>query len=198
MNNTMTPGAAGRSKDVFLVSGPMTLRGNNMPTGASQHEFFMRQALQEAQKALLSNEFPVGCVVVRDDRIIATGSRMNTAGREANELDHAEMVALRKLDAAERDVSGLTVYTTMEPCLMCFGAILINRIGRIVYAYEDVMGGGTACTLTGMPAIYKNSNMSMISNVLRQESLDLFKAFFKDPQNTYWRGSLLAEYTLSQ
>lgn len=169
-----------------------------MPAGVPQHEFFMRQALQEAQKALLSNEFPVGCVVVSDDRIIATGSRMNTAGRQANELDHAEMVALRKLEAADRDFSGMTIYATMEPCLMCFGAILINGIGRVVYAYEDAMGGGTACALTGMPSLYKNSNISIISNVLRQESLDLFKAFFSDPQNTYWRGSPLAEYTLSQ
>ena len=171
-----------------------------MSLGAHRHEFFMREALQEARKALLSNEFPVGCVVVKDDRILSTGSRMGTTGLNANELDHAEMVALKKLDALNRalDPSGMTLYVTMEPCLMCFGAILIHRIGRVVYAYEDVMGGGTACTLEEMPALYKNSKVSIISNVLRKESLALFKAFFSDPQNTYWKGSLLAEYTLKQ
>lgn len=164
------------------------------------HPFFMRKALQEAQKALLSNEFPVGCVVVSDNRVIATGSRMGTAGMRTNELDHAEMVALGKLDARNQqaDPSGMTLYATMEPCLMCFGAILIHGIGQLVYAYEDVMGGGTACPLEEMPPLYKNSKISIISNVLRQESLELFNAYFSDPENTYWRNSLLADYTLSQ
>ncbi len=165
-----------------------------------EHEYFMRKALQEAQKALLSNEFPVGCVVVNDDRTIAAGSRMGTAGLSANELDHAEMVALRKIDELNQDIdpSGMTLYTTMEPCLMCFGAILIHGIGQVVYAYEDVMGGGTACALTEMPALYKNSKISIISNVLRKESLGLFKTFFSNPENRYWRNSPLADYTLAQ
>ena len=169
-----------------------------MPAGDLQHEFFMREALKEAEKALLSNEFPVGCVVVSGDRIIATGSRMGTTGVGTNELDHAEILALRKLEALNRDPSGMTLYATMEPCLMCFGAILIHGIGQVVYAYEDVMGGGTGCALAKMPALYRDSKTSIISNVLRKESLALFKAFFSDPQNTYWKGSLLSEYTLKQ
>ena len=162
------------------------------------HEFFMRKALQEAQKALLSNEFPVGCVVVSQGNIIAKGSRKGTAGPVAGELDHAEIVALRKLKDLNRSPSGMTLYTTMEPCLMCFGAILIHGVGQVVYAYEDVMGGGTGCALAKMPALYKNSKIAIISNVLRNESLELFKAFFSDPENRYWQNSLLAEYTLSQ
>ena len=162
------------------------------------HEFFMRQALQEAQKALLSNEFPVGCVVVSEDTVIATGSRKGTAGQAFNELDHAEMVALRQLEALNRDPSGMTLYTTLEPCLMCFGALLIHGIGQVVYAYEDAMGGGTGCALARMPALYKDSKISIISNVLRRESLQLFKDFFTNPACTYWQNSLLSEYTLSQ
>jgi len=162
------------------------------------HEFFMRKALQEAQKALLSNEFPVGCVVVREGNILAKGSRKGTSGPFAGELDHAEMVTLRKLKALNRNPSGMTLYTTMEPCLMCFGAILIHGIGQVVYAYEDAMGGGTGCTLARMPALYRNSKISIVSNVLRKESLALFKAFFSAPENTYWQNSLLADYTLSQ
>ena len=86
----------------------------------------------------------------------------------------------------------------MEPCLMCFGAILIHGIGQVVYAYEDAMGGGTGCTLAKMPVLYRDSKISIVSNVLRKESLALFKAFFSDPKNTYWQNSLLADYTLSQ
>lgn len=162
------------------------------------HEYFMRKALKEAQKALLSNEFPVGCVVVEKGRIIATGSRTGTAGRTANEVDHAEMAALRELEGLGYDPSATTLYATMEPCLMCFGALLIHRIGQVVYAYEDVMGGGTGCARNKMPALYKNSEISIISKVLREESLALFKAFFSDPENRYWQNSLLADYTLSQ
>jgi len=162
------------------------------------HEFFMKEALKEAEKALLSNEFPVGCVVVSENNVIATGSREGTAGPVPNELDHAEMVVLRKIGALNRNPSAMTLYTTMEPCLMCFGAILIHGIGQVVYAYEDAMGGGTGCTLAKMPALYRDSKISIVSNVLRKESLALFKAFFSAPENTYWQNSLLADYTLSQ
>ena len=166
--------------------------------GDMDHDFFMREALKEAEKALLSNEFPVGCVVVSEGSIIATGSRTGTKGLVANELDHAEIVALRNLETSDRHPSGMTLYTTMEPCLMCLGAIVIHGIGQIVYAYEDAMGGGTSCTLAELPALYRNSKISIISDVLRKESLALFKAFFSNPDNRYWQNSLLAEYTLAQ
>jgi tRNA(adenine34) deaminase len=123
---------------------------------------------------------------------------MGTTGPGTNELDHAEIMALRKLEGLHSDPSKMTLYATMEPCLMCFGAILIHRIGEVVYAYEDVMGGGTGCALTKMPALYRDGNIAIISNVLREKSLGLFKEFFSNPENSYWKGSLLAEYTLKQ
>ncbi len=96
------------------------------------------------------------------------------------------------------DRSEFTLFCTMEPCLMCFGAILLSGIGKIVYAYEDIMGGGTRCDLTKLPPLYKNRQISIVPNILREESLELFKTFFANPENNYWKGSLLAEYTLSQ
>ena len=92
----------------------------------------------------------------------------------------------------------LTLYCTMEPCLMCFGATLLSGIKRIVYAYEDVMGGGTRCDLSGLPILYKDTNVTIVPHVLRRQSLELFKAFFLKPENNYWKNSLLAEYTLAQ
>jgi len=160
----------------------------------------MKAALKEAEKALLSGEFPVGCVVVYKNRIVATGSRSDTTGRTANEINHAEMVALGRLSGLNEslDSRSMTLYSTMEPCLMCFGAILINGIGKIVYAYEDIMGGGTKCDLNRLPQLYSDRNISIISHVLRKESLSLFQIFFSNPENLYWKGSLLAEYTLRQ
>ena len=161
---------------------------------------FMKEALKEAQKALAAGEFPVGCVLVSNNEILATGSRTGTLDMFANEVDHAEMVALRRLAQrpAPADHSDIILYSTLEPCLMCFAALILGGIGKIVYAYEDVMGGGTGCDLTALAPLYKNSRVSIKPNVLRKESLALFKAYFSDPETTYWNESLLSTYTLGQ
>ena len=166
------------------------------------HETFMRLALQQAQQALASNEFPVGAVIVAGNEPVAMGRRANSQSETANELDHAEIVALRDLLAHRPDIErqSLTIYSTMEPCLMCYSTLLLNGIRNFVYAYEDAMGGGTGLQLMGLTPLYQamESEICILPNILRQESLTLFKAFFTSPENNYWQGSLLAEYTLTQ
>ena len=81
---------------------------------------------------------------------------------------------------------------------MCYATLLLNGIGRIVYAFEDVMGGSTSLSLDKLAPLYRTMNVDIIQHVLREESLSLMKTFFKDPQNSYWQGSLLARYTLEQ
>ena len=161
---------------------------------------FMRQALAQARQALAAGEFPVGCVVVHGQRIVASGARQGSRLARPNEIDHAEMVALRRLEAvAEKPAyEDLVVYCTLEPCLMCFAALTLNRIGKIVYAYEDVMGGGTACDFTTLPPLYRRLKPQVVGGVMRSESLALFKTFFADPANAYWHGSRLAAYTAEQ
>lgn len=161
---------------------------------------FMRKALEQAREALDANEFPVGCVLVGGNRVVATGRRKGTAQATPNEVDHAEMVALRRLADIKTDLdrSPLAVYCTMEPCLMCYGALLLNGVKRIVYAYEDAMGGGTACDLGALPPLYRQAGVKVVSGVLREESLQLFKTFFAAPENHYWQNSFLADYTLNQ
>ena len=164
------------------------------------HEYFMRLALKEAEKALAAGEFPVGCILVHDGRILASGTRRGSRTGGRNELDHAEMVALRRLaelapGVMPRDIS---LYCTMEPCLMCLAALMLAGIGTIVYAYEDVMGGGTGLDLDGLPPLYPQRRPRIIAGVLRRTSLRLFQAFFADRCNDYWRDSDLAGYTLAQ
>jgi len=158
----------------------------------------MRKALVEAQKALASGEFPVGCVIAHSQGVLATGARQNSSANAVNEIDHAEIIALRRLAMIKPkpNANKITLYCTMEPCLMCFGAILLAEIGKIVYAYEDVMGGGLKCDLQTLAPLYRNHPIEITANVLRQESLALFKTFFENLNNGYWQGSLLAEYTL--
>ena len=163
-------------------------------------EYFMKEALVQAENAFSAGEFPVGCVIADKKNILVTGFRHATSGDGSNEIDHAEIVALRALYAekAVENTDELTLYCTMEPCLMCFGAILISGIHRIVYAYEDAMGGGTGCDLSKAAPLYSKKDITIVPHVLREESLTLFKKFFSRAENDYWKNSLLAEYTLSQ
>ena len=162
----------------------------------------MEFALEEARKAFNRGDFPVGCVIVQHDRIISTGSRTGTLSKTArvSELDHAEIRALKKLESENVDFrpDRAVLFSTMEPCLMCFAATILSGIKHIVYAYEDPMGGGTRCNLKQLPSLYSESEIDVVSGVLRKKSLDLFKKFFKKKGNLYWKNSELEHYTLDQ
>ena len=164
------------------------------------YDYFMKNALEEARAALDTGEFPVGCVMVHGNKILVSGSRKGTSGDYPNEVDHAEMVALRRLFRLNPEINlrEVSVFSTLEPCLMCFGALMISGIGRLVFAYEDTMGGGTRCDTANMTPLYQSNQMKIIPGILRNESLKLLKIFFSEPQNTYLRDSYLAAYTLGQ
>ena len=162
------------------------------------HENFMRLALAEAKTALHEGEFPVGCVLVSDNRVLAKARRKNSSGENANEIDHAEVSALRQLlqSAPGTDCRGITLYSTMEPCLMCYATMLLSGVHKFVWAYEDVMGGGTNIPLKQLNELYAEIKVQLIPNILRNESLALFQEFFR--RYTYWQDSPLARYTLEQ
>lgn len=162
------------------------------------HDFFMAKAIENAGKALEMGEFPVGCVIADKGNIIASSSRSNSRNTSGGETRHAEIIALENLerDHPGRDRKSMVIYCTMEPCLMCFGAILISGIRTIVYAYEDAMGGGTSCDLSKLPPLYRDSGIKITGGVMRNVSLRIFKDFFSNPSNSYLKNSLLAEYTL--
>jgi len=163
-------------------------------------QFYMGKALEEAERALNMGEFPVGCVLVCDDSVLAAGERHHSTPEKHHEVDHAEMIALRRLVDLEKtiDWERVILFSTLEPCLMCYSAIIVNGIRQIVFAYEDVMGGGTNLDLKRLNPFYQDMQVSIRPHVLREESLSLFKKFFADPKNTYLQGTLLAEYTLKQ
>lgn len=164
------------------------------------HDDHMKEALQEARKALEAGEFPVGCVMVHDGEVISRGRRINSIPPAENEMDHAEIVALRYIynRHPEIDRSNITVYSTMEPCLMCYVTLLLNGIRKIIYAYEDIMGGGTNLDLSALYPLYNEMSVEIIPHVMRKESLELFRTFFADESKTYWQESPLARYTLEQ
>jgi tRNA(adenine34) deaminase len=163
-------------------------------------ERFMEMALTQAKKALSAGDFPVGCVIADGRVALAHGFRSGSVGPHPNELDHAEIMAIRKFfeKGKSSGATEISIYCTMEPCLMCFAAIILAGIDRIIYAYEDVMGGGTGCRLDVLPKLYQESRIAIVSHVMRKESLALFKLFFSNPENAYWKDSLLSQYTLAQ
>ncbi len=161
----------------------------------TDYNYFMEKAIQEAEKALNNGEFPVGSVLVYNNEILVASHKKSTA---ENELDHSEIETLREL-ALLKDKNikkeEILFFTTLEPCLMCLGAIVLSGIKNIVYAYEDVMGGAANIDLKKITPIY-DKNVKIVSGILREKSLKLFKKFFK--ANEYLKDTLLAEYTLSQ
>lgn len=164
----------------------------------SEHEQFMRIALDEARQALAAGEFPVGCVMTVEKQVVAQGRRHNSRAECCNEIDHAEILTLRRLIAEQPqlDLGTVTVYSTLEPCLMCYTTMLLSGIRRFVWAYEDVMGGGANLPLYMLNTLYAQMRVHLLDRVLRDESVQLFQEFFRI--GSYWQDSLLARYTLAQ
>jgi len=111
---------------------------------------YMREALREASLAAEAGEMPVGCVVVRDGAIVARAHNECEAQRDATA--HAELLAIRRAGAATGDwrLKDCTLYTTLEPCPMCAGAIVQARVGRLVFGAQDP-GQGCAGSLYRIP-----------------------------------------------
>ena len=117
---------------------------------------FLREAIRLAQEAEQKGNLPIGAVIVLDGQIIARG--MNTIWQPAIELTrHAEMEALRSLLPHFRArCAEMRLFTTLEPCLMCAGAILLHNIGRLVFGSSDPYGGVSSC-LHSLPPYFKHA-----------------------------------------
>lgn len=112
------------------------------------HEYWMQRAIAEAGKAQGKDEVPIGCVIVRDGKIIARGHNLRESAQDPSA--HAEMIAIRK---AARKLNSwrlldTTLYVTLEPCTMCMGAIILSRIPTVVFGCYDPKGGQPARSTT--------------------------------------------------
>ena len=141
--------------------------------------FFMKKALKEAEKAYNKGEVPVGAVIVKDGKIISRGHNLKEIKKDT--IMHAEIIAIekasKKLDAWR--LENCDIYVTMEPCLMCMGAIINSRIRKIYYGIPDLKAGacGSVIDLT----TYKFNHIPTYEkNVLGEESKELLQKFFKE------------------
>ena len=145
----------------------------------TQDERFMAEALRLAETAAAEGEVPIGCVVVKDDRIVGRGRNRREKGKTA--LGHAELDAIAE---ACRNLGGwrlwqCRLYVTLEPCPMCAGAIINARIPVVIYGTEDPKAGSVASKVR-MFDLGFNHRPEVISGVLKEESAALLQAFFRD------------------
>lgn len=139
-------------------------------------EYYMQQALKEAQRAYSADEVPVGAIVVMQERIIARG--YNQVETLNDPTAHAEMIALTSAFnfLGAKYLPGATLYVTVEPCLMCCGALYWSKIARVVYGASDEKNGYKHITQEQWPFHPKTE---LVTGILQEECASLMKEFFR-------------------
>ena len=139
----------------------------------------MRAALAEARRAAEAGEVPVGAVVVMDGAIVGAGHNQPISSHDPTA--HAEIVAMRAAAAARGSyrLTGATVYVTIEPCVMCVGAMVHARIGEVVFGTPEPKSGAIESTQRAHEHPALNHRLTVVSGVLASECRDLMQQFFE-------------------
>ena len=139
----------------------------------------MRLALDEARRADAAGEVPVGAVVVLDGRVVGRGFNQPIGG--VDPTAHAEIVALR--DAAQTvgnyRLTGATMYVTIEPCMMCVGALVHARIGTLVFGATEPKAGAVVSTTRALELPSLNHRVEVVGGVLADECREIVQTFFR-------------------
>jgi len=142
------------------------------------HEYFMKAALKEAEKAFHENEVPVGCVIVCNNQIIGKGYNLT---EKLNDVTaHAEMQAITAASnyLGAKYLNECTMYVTIEPCVMCAGAIFWSQIGKLVYAASDEKRGFNKVGNLLHP------KTELLKGIFEMEASELMKTFFRKIRET--------------
>ena len=139
----------------------------------NREEYFMNMALKEAMKAYEEDEIPVGAVIVYQDQIIGRG--YNQSQRLKDSTAHAEMIAITSAQnkIGSKYLNGCELYVTLEPCMMCSGAIFLSKISKVVYGLDDKEKGFLRSSKE-----YTNKKLKIISNIQEIKSKKLLDSFF--------------------
>ncbi len=151
-------------------------------------DIFMRMALDLAREAWDAGEVPVGAVVVISDRVIGdhvTGRGRNSPIAMTDPTAHAEILALREAAAAAGNyrLEGATVYSTLEPCVMCAGALVAARVRRLVFGARDLRFGGVRSKFRVADSDLLNHRVEIVEGVLGAECAELMQSFFAGKRN---------------
>lgn len=144
------------------------------------HEYYMKEALKEAQKAYKKEEVPIGCVVVKEGKIIARAHNIKEIKNDAT--CHAEILAIIKTSKklGKWRLRDCDMYVTLEPCPMCAGAIIQSRIGRLIFGAFDEKAGAVGSKLNLLKDYTFNHEVEVFSGILENECKEILKKFFKE------------------
>ncbi len=145
---------------------------------ASEDETYLRMALELAREAEREGEVPVGAVVVFDGRVIGRGRNSPISAHDPTA--HAEILALREAAASLGNyrLEGATLYATLEPCVMCAGALVAARVARLVFGARDLRFGGVRSKFRLADADVLNHRVEIVEGVLGAECTELIQNFF--------------------
>ena len=144
-----------------------------------KEEKFMKEALKEALKALKKDEVPVGCVIVKDNKIVGRGYDKRESTNDPSA--HSEIIAIRKSAKKLGDwrLENCDLYVTLEPCAMCLGASILARIRRIIYGAENPKFGAISSVVNLLN--YKwNHKIKIVSRILKDECSEILKEYFRN------------------
>lgn len=144
------------------------------------HNEFMKVAIDEAKKAEALGEVPIGAVVVKDGEIISRAHNLRETTQ--NPVTHAELLAIQKASEAVGSfrLEDCTLYVTLEPCVMCSGAIIMSRVPLVVYGAADKKGGTVDSLMHLLDEPRFNHCADVVSGVLEEECSTMLKSFFKN------------------
>jgi tRNA(adenine34) deaminase len=142
-------------------------------------DYFMREALRQAQKAYTADEVPVGAVVVREGKTIARAHNQVELLKDGTA--HAEMLALTQAEAAVGDwrLTDCDLYVTKEPCAMCAGAVVHTRIRRVIFGCADPTAGAAGSVMNLLQLQSLNHRCQITSGVLQNECAAILQDFFR-------------------
>lgn len=145
--------------------------------------YYIKESYKEALKAYKKNEVPVGCVIVMDGKIISRAHNLREKKKSA--LAHAEIEAIRKacLKTKTKFLDGAKIYITLEPCLMCLGAILQARISEIIYSADEPKFGSVSSVARVLDDYKFNHQVTVSKGLMKDEVEKLMKDFFRDLRN---------------
>ncbi len=140
---------------------------------------YMKEALKEAKKAELIDEVPVGCIIVLNNKIIARAH--NVRETKQNPIGHAEIIAIQKASKKLNSwrLDNCELYVTVEPCIMCSGAIIQSRIKRVYFGAKDFKGGAFGSSIDVLEAKDINHHPEIYPGIMEEECSLLIKNYFK-------------------
>lgn len=141
---------------------------------------YMKMALHEAGKAFTQNEVPIGAVLVQDGQIISQAHNAPIASNDSSA--HAEMLAIRRAcgKIGNYRLTGAELYVTLEPCVMCAGAILQARLARVIFGARDPKAGAVVSLYHILNDNRLNHRLDVTEGVLREECGEILSRFFKE------------------